>query len=281
VADAVSGAAEPAPAPGSGPAPQEEAVLVARRRAEEKVPRHRFGVAYLALAVLLGAAVGLFVVLVGDGGKDGGPSWSAWKPTESGVKGLNQIAQHVSNQYALPSGRRIVGAYSTPPVVSLQGQLAIARAVAISSGLRGETANDSQILDAGSFWAYELCGFGKDCAIEGTASVARGRLLQRETLELALYTFKYERSIDYVITYFPPAGSAEPAAVLLKRDDLKTPLDRPLAATLPPPRRKLIPGRLSGADLAAIRRYIPGAYTYSSTTLQDGSPVLVLNPPAA
>ena len=98
---------------GSLPAQREEAVLVARRRAQEKVPRHRFGLAYLALAALLGAAVGLFVVLVGNGGKDrGAASWSAWKPTESGVKGLNQIAQHVSNQYALPSGRREAQAHA-------------------------------------------------------------------------------------------------------------------------------------------------------------------------
>ena len=62
-------------------------MLVARRRAEQRVPRHRFGLAYLALAALLGAAVGLFVVLVGHGGSGSGPGWSAWKPAQTGVQG--------------------------------------------------------------------------------------------------------------------------------------------------------------------------------------------------
>jgi hypothetical protein len=69
VAEALSGQSQPA---------EPEAEPLARRRAEQIVPRHRFGLAYLALAALLGTAVGLFVVLIGNGGRDSGPSWSAW-----------------------------------------------------------------------------------------------------------------------------------------------------------------------------------------------------------
>lgn len=259
-------------------AKKEEAVLVAPIQAEASVPRHRFGIAYLALAALLGAAVGLFVVFAGNGGKDRKPAWSAWQPTLSGVKRLDEIGKYVSHQYALPNGRLLVGAFSTPPVVQLGNQLAAARAIAVSPGLRGETLDDSQIIDAQRAWAFELCGLGKNCTISGSPTKARRRLLQRAALELALYTFKYESQIDYVITYFPPAPGVAPAAVFLTRQSLLKPLKHPLAQTLPPPRTRLTPGQLSGQDLVVIDRYIRRAYSYSGETLQDGSPVLKLQP---
>jgi hypothetical protein len=258
------------------------ALPLAPPRAAPDVPRHRFGLAYLALAAILGAAVGLTVVLAGNGGKKHDAAWSAWHPAKGGVARLDEIAKYVAGQYALPNRRQIVGVYSSPPVVQFQGQLAQARAVAIGTGLRGETINDAQIIDAGSVWTYELCGFGKSCTIgNGKSSVARGRLLQREALELSLYTFKYEKAVDYVVTYFPPATGSTPAALFLSRNDLKQPLDQPLADTLRPPKTRLMAGKLGTRDLVAIDRYIQRAYTYTSETLQDGSPLLVLRPATA
>jgi hypothetical protein len=264
---------------GQEQAEQKEAALVAYHRAQASVPRHRFGLAYLALAAILGAAVGLFVVFASNGGKDSGPAWSAWEPTKDGVQRLDEIGRYVSHQYALPSGRTLVTPFSTPPVVRLGNQLAAVRAIRITTGLPGETANDSQIIDATNAWAYELCGAGKDCAIsDGNASAARGRLLQRESLELALYTFKFEPVIDYVITYFPPAPKRDPAAIVLSRQSLEEPLKHPLANTLPPPTTRLVPGALNSRDLAVLDRYITQAYTFTGEQLQDGSPVLVLRP---
>jgi hypothetical protein len=256
---------------------------LARPRPDPDVSRRRFGAAYLLLAAVLGATVGLSVVFASNGGGRDSKAWSDWQPTQSGVARLNEIAKHVAGQYALPGGNQIVGVYSTPPVVQLQGQLAQARAISVGTGLRGERLQDSQILDAANAWAYELCGFGKNCTIsdtaaEGKGSVARGRLLQREALELSLYTFKYEKAIDYVVTYFPPVpGSTAPAAVFVKRSDVKPALDRPLTQTLGPSKR-VVAGKLHRRDLRAIDRYIQRAFTYSSTTLQDGSPLLVLSP---
>ena len=54
---------------------EEQALVIARRQAETKVPRHRFGIAYLLLAAVLGAGVGLFVVFLSDNGKSGGQQW--------------------------------------------------------------------------------------------------------------------------------------------------------------------------------------------------------------
>ena len=182
----------------------------------------------------------------------------------------------------MPDSSQIVGVYSSPPVVHFQGQLAQARAVAISTGLSGETVGDAEIIDAGTVWSYELCGFGSSCKIgDGKASLARGRLLQREALELSLYTFKYEKTVDYVLTYFPPATGGTPAALFLRRNDLKPSLEHPLADTLPPPKTRLAVGELGRLDLLALGRYVRRAYTYSSDTLQDGSPLLVLSPATA
>jgi hypothetical protein len=263
-------------------AEQKEAALVAYHRAQASVPRHRFGLAYLALAAILGAAVGLFVVFASNGGKDSSTAWSAWEPTKDGVERLDEIGRYVSHQYALPSGRVLVTPFSTPPVVRLGNQLAAVRAIRITTGLPGESVSDSQIIDATKVWAYELCGGGKDCALsDGNASASRGRLLQRQSLELALYTFKFEPAIDYVVAYFPPVPKSDPAAIVLTRQALEEPLKHPLAQTLPPPRTRLMPGQLSGQDLAVLDRYITRAYSFAGEQLQDGSPVLVLRPAAS
>jgi hypothetical protein len=260
-------------------ADRKEAALVAYRRAQASVPRHRFGLAYLGLAAILGVAVGLFVVFTANGGRDSSAQWSAWQPTKDGVQRLDEIGKYVSHQYALPDGRALVTTYSTPPVVRLGNQLAAVRAIRVGTGLPGETANDTQIIDASSAWAYELCGLGKNCAISGgSPSQSRGRLLQRAALELALYTFKFEPAINYVVMYFPPAPKRTPAAIFLTRQELQEPLKHPLAQTLPPPRTRLVPGQLSGKDLVVINRYVTRAYSYSGEQLQDGSPVLMLRP---
>jgi hypothetical protein len=276
---------------GSTASQQEEAVLVARRRAEEQVPRHRFGLAYLALAAVLGASVGLFVVLVGNGGKDQGPSWSAWKPTEVGVKRLDEIARHIGRQYLLPDGRSLAAVYSTPPVAQSQGQAVPVRAIGVTSGLPGESAADTTFYDAGSTWAYIICGLastasGPKCSLPGQASVGRFDLLRREALELALYTFKYEKGLDTIVTYMPPVtntttGTKGDTAFFFRRSDVEAVLDEPLALTLPPPKGNLRPGQMSQATLSRVRRLTTARlFAYAFGSLQDGSPVLVLQPAA-
>lgn len=151
------------------PMREEEALVIARRKAAEKVPRHRFGLAYLLLAALLGAGVGLFVVFVSGNGKSGGQEWSAWKPTQSGVQRFDQIAKNVGHEYALPTGRQLVGVLSTPPVVQGQSTPVPLRAIAVQTGLAGETSNDASFYGAGDAWAYVLCGFGTNCAISGAS----------------------------------------------------------------------------------------------------------------
>jgi hypothetical protein len=268
------------------PKREEQALVIARRKAEEKVPRHRFGLAYLLLAALLGAAVGLFVVFVADGGKSGGQQWSTWKPTQDGVQRLDQIAKTVSHEYALPGGRQLVGVLSTPPVVQGQGTPVPLRAIAVRTGLAGETSEDASFYGAGDAWAYVLCGFGTSCSIsEGKPTVERYDLLRREALELALYTFKYNSGIQSVLTYMPPArnqnasGQATTSLIFLRRGDVKEALDAPLRTTLAPPRTNLKPGQMSATELARVRRYTDShVFNFEFQQLADGTAIVVLDP---
>jgi len=265
---------------------EEQALVIARRKAETKVPRHRFGIAYLLLAALLGAGVGLFVVFLSDNGKNGGQQWSAWKPTQSGVQRLDQIAKNVGGEYALPNGRQLVGVLSTPPVVQGQSTPVPLRAIGVRTGLAGETTNDASFYDASDAWAYILCGFGTNCAIsQGKPTVERYDLLRREALELALYTFKYNHSIQSVLTYMPPAkavnanGQTTPSLLFLRRGDVKQALDEPLKTTLPPPKTNLRPGQMTAQELSRVRRLTDSrVFNFNFQPLPDGTAIVLLDP---
>jgi hypothetical protein len=265
---------------------EEQALVIARRQAETKVPRHRFGIAYLLLAALLGAGVGLFVVFVSNNGKSGGQQWSAWKPTQSGVQRFDQIAQNVGREYALPNGRQLVGVLSTPPVVQGQSTPVPLRAIGVRTGLAGETTNDASFYGANDAWAYILCGFGTNCAIsQGKPTVERYDLLRREALELALYTFKYNHSIQSVLTYMPPAkavnanGQTTPSLIFLRRGDVKQALDEPLKTTLLPPKTNLRPGQMTAQELSRVRRLTdPRVFNFNFQPLPDGTAIVLLDP---
>jgi hypothetical protein len=282
MADAVS---EPTPA-ATATKREEQALVIARRRAEEKVPRHRFGLAYLLLAALLGAAVGLFVVFVTNNGDGNGSSWSAWKPSKSGVQGRAEIADRIGHQYALPNGRQLVGILSEPPQVSSSGQPVPVAAIGLRTGLAGETNQDLTVERANNSWAYVLCGFGTNCAIsEGTPTTERYDLLRREALELSLYTMKYDHDVQSVLTFMPPGkaqnanGAATSSLVFLRRADVKSALDAPLSATLTQPKVNLKPGQMSAKELGLVRQLTEGhVYNYDFQPLQDGSAAMILTP---
>ena len=109
-------------------------------------------------------------------------------------------------------------------------------------------ASDRSDARAGVFgpaapFMYTLCSTGVDCALtpEQNASPSLGLMLQREILELALYTFKYN-DVDQLLLFLPPFGTldsdgqpvqAKQYVVYLERGDLKAALASPLGDTLP------------------------------------------------
>jgi hypothetical protein len=139
---------------------------------------------------------------------------------------------------------------------------------------------DSIALPAGEA-SRQLAGLGDACAIEeGKPSPERNRLLRRESLELAFYTFKYVDDVDSVITLLPPpAGSQEGAtALFLEKRAFEAELSRPLASTLEEPER---PAVLEVPELETVkidRLTRPFLYGYEFQPLQNQSAVLILAP---
>lgn len=212
----------------------------------------RFGFIAGALGGVVLAAIALVIVVFAFGGEeDAGlhPNWSAWQPADAKLQdGAAQIAEHVGPHYTYPDGSQLL-------------------AVKASSGDASITLHANRISDlSGETVIYELNGSEQGGAMRGEASDARGAVVFREALELALYTFRYLPDAEGVMVLIPPppttpaealkikealaAASTDPAAAKLVNEaaekekrkhralyfrpgDLKGELEVPLSATVP------------------------------------------------
>jgi hypothetical protein len=289
VADDVMGKAaadaQPSPTNRSGaaiPAPSESRADRARRL----VYRGRFAGFYVVLAIVAGVGVGALIVLVGRGSPAPAPAWSEWQPTGSTERRAAQIGEHVSDPYRLPSGKPLVAVTyaGVPTVTGPDGSNFQVRSIAVrpdTTGGRAE-ASDIDTVNAQHAVMYTLCGLGRSCSIaEGKPSIARGQLLRREALELALYSFRYLDGIDSALVLLPPRADGKAAtAVFVERSGVRRELDRPLSDSLTAP---LVPGVGEiQADEQSVIDSTTGSrvYEYSYLQAQDGSPVMVLTPAA-
>ena len=278
-------------------APVGAARLIApSKRAEE--PAHsqsrKFRIAVGALVALAIISIGLALSLTASGSssKSSGAAWSEWSPTQGGLAGAQEIADFLSPYY------RATPAYQLAVVTPLNlNDTANPVAVVLPSA---NSASGVQALSASSTVAYNLCGLGSnDCSIGvGTPSANRLKLLRREALELALYTFKYIHGVQNVVAILPPghsvqttctgicptphpktASSAVDLAVAFDRHELQPWLDRPLRATLPeplPPTVSEIPNAPESELVDVITAQ--GLFQVKSETSQDGTRLLVLTP---
>jgi hypothetical protein len=239
----------------------------------------RFGVAYALLAVILGTAAGLAVVLAGD--DDAAPSgtWSEWRPQSDGATAqIKEIADFVAQRYRLPSGRQLVGVIPDPLSVQTEEGAVPVSDIAIRSGttehdvVKIESADDS--------WMFTLCGLGDRCVIEeGEPSIERARLLRREVLELALYSFHYVESVKSIIAFMPPRNPRTAGSlVYLRRQDLQRNIEQPLSETLLPLERltldDLAPGEADLVDALTDTRL----YNYDFRPGPTGGPIMILDP---
>jgi len=240
----------------------------------------RFRAAYFALAAVLGTGVGLFVLAVEKPAPKPPPPWSAWQPaattpTEQQV----EIADYVGARYHLPNGQQLVNVLVGPPTAAASDPIT---EVALAKTLTPTQQSDILGIESGSSTAmYILCGDQSvKCAIKaGKPSIARGEVLRREALELALYTFRYVKEAKSVVTFFPPQlGQSPTVAMLFTKTALSPELSHPLRSTLPakPP----VPGKL----LPSEQRTVDGLtrfFKYSLQRDQTGGLVLVLAPDTA
>jgi hypothetical protein len=232
----------------------------------------RFALAYALLAVVLGASLGLAVVLAGrDPGT--GAAWTEWRPASRGVTTrAKEIADHVSRRYRLASGRQIVGV--------IAGELAVQNVPVDVIAVRGgPTRDDVDVVDARGSVMFVLCGLGEKCSIdEGTASTDRHRLLRREALELALYAFKYTDA-KKVVAFMPPrAGQDATAALYFREQDLERQLDEPLRRTLAPA-SGLMPATFPAEEVAVVDALTePRLFNFAFQQAQSGNALMVLEP---
>ena len=194
--------------------------------------RNRFGFVLGALAGIGACAVVAFVAIlaasVGGSGPKLADDWSAWQPESARMlDGGAEIAAHVGGTYKLESGAPLVQ---------------IMTADFESAGLDVAVQplhSDLQFLE-GPGLTYYLRGSGPGGTLPGQPSTERGRLLFREALELALYSFRYLDDVSMVAVLIPAAPKAadqRQRALFFRPGDLlpqlQVPLDQTLAEATP------------------------------------------------
>ena len=239
----------------------------------------RFMIVYAALGlVLLGATAALVVYALGPG-LTSASAWSSWRPPAGSLPvQAKAIADHLAPDYQLAAGGQLVAIVPSPPTVTAGTQNVTIDAVSIRSA---PTGNQSvRQLGLGKTEMYTFCGLGNHCAIaSGKPSVSRGRLVRREGLEVALYTFKYVSAVDSVLVFLPAvAGSTDTRVLFYQRSDLATRLSAPLRDTLPvaiPPRAEQPDTR----EVAVIDQLtLPHYFSSQLVELQVGGALLALTP---
>ena len=251
----------------------------ARRAEPEPAHRFRFGFAYLLLAAVVGAAVGTFVLLM-DRPPDRVVPWSSWQPSATGAFQIPQIAAHVGAKYRLDNGRQLLVAIpDTPSITDSGNEIPVSGVATRAPILRDQDDLSFTSLENGLM--YLLCGDASRCALTGQPSQARGRLVRREALELALYTFKYVEGVESILTFMPPAsGTTSTTALFYRRSDLAAQLARPVTDTLParPRLRARDVGPIEGRIVDSLT--LPHLFRTEPTQGQDGSVLLLLDPVA-
>jgi hypothetical protein len=215
----------------------------------------RFGFVLGALAAIGACAVAFVLLFVSSGGGSGpklAANWSAWQPeTTRMLDGAAEIASHIGGQYKLDDG--------SPLVQISASDLDTAGLDVAVQPLRSRL----QFLE-GEGLTYFLTGSGDKGVLRGEPSQERGRLLLREALELALYSFRYLDDVSMVAVLIPDAEEAagetaedgRQRALFFRPGDLLPQLQVPLAETLAaktPTAKSMTESEAARVDSLALR----------------------------
>jgi hypothetical protein len=239
--------------------------------------RLRFAIIYGALGlIVVGAIVALGIFATRS--INPAPKWSAWKPTGGGQGAAHQIADHVAQQYRLPNGDQLVDVISKAPSITPSTSTLPVHFIAVR-GVKGGADQVYPVSSTNSVM-YSLCGLGTSCEIaSGKPSIERGRLVRREILELALYTFKYVGGIQSVIAFMPATpGKTTKYVVFLRPSDIAAELKQPLATTLE--KNAPLPAAIPAREVHTIDNTTgPRYYTFTGVAqAPQGDLVFVLAP---
>ncbi|MGH2934091.1 MAG: hypothetical protein ACRDL2_06200 [Gaiellaceae bacterium] len=265
-----AGISVPVAPPAPAPAPPREA----------RPPHwYRFLLVYGVLGAVLAAAIGGVVIYAGRS-INPAPKWSTWHPSGGGLGAAKQVAATVGKEYRLPDGSQLVDVIAKAPSVS-GGTTASGGQVPIHYFAIHSSTGGDQIYPVSSSDSvmYQLCGLGPSCSIAtGKPSVARGTLVRREVLELALYTFKYVGGVKSIVAFMPPSsGTAQQYAVFLQKSDVESELKAPLAGTLSS--KTPLPAGIPAREVHVVDATTESkVYTFGLSQAQTGDLVLVFKP---
>jgi len=235
------------------------------------VYKRRFVLAYVLVIVVFAAMAGLFAVLVSR--SDSSSSWSSFQPKGSDELAKAQnLANYVAPRY-IDEGSPVAVVEAQPLVVqnTLVDGIAFSRATSrgtIGGGLRQFEPAEGTIM-------YVFCGPGNKCGLSPNATPQTDTLLRRESLELALYTFKYWHGINSVVALLPPLNGTKPA-VYLRRRAFEYVLSKPLDRTLPTHQRVTGESMSEAEQQRVDRLTADNLYASEFEILPNGRALLVL-----
>jgi hypothetical protein len=237
--------------------------------------KHLFRLAYGVLALTFWLSVAGFTYLMTrPNHSKAGPPWSAWKPANDDLRGAREIAQRLAARYKLDSGRQLVAIQEHPPQV----QGLDLEAVGIRKTRRNGQVDPYIALYGGRrTLIYAFCGLGRNCAIQEMSNEGIDHLLRREALELSLYSFKYLKGVEQVISLIDNVKIGGTSAVFLRKDQLEPELAHPLRATLPLQHAPPVgtPDTKEGPVIDALT--LSNTFPAHFEPLPDGDAILVLD----
>jgi len=251
-----------------------EEPLFRKNKGDLIVNHRRFGLAYLLLAVGIGVAVGLGIVLIGRGSDHKAVTGAqAFRPSQSGELGAKQIARYVGLKYRQSDGSPLTAVIGERP--NFQGQPLSFYLIRPNDAQ--DPNKDIAIFSVGNGIMYSMCGFGKNCATSTTETAQQALLLKREALELTMNTFKSDSAVDTVTTLLPPLAQGS-LAIIFRRSDLGAWVHQPLANLLSTP-GPVKPGQVPAAEAQRIDAISAGAlYSFDAAQGPDGNAYLRLDP---
>ncbi len=240
----------------------------------QAVQSRRFAMVLLLVMVLFAGMLGFFAYLMSRSDHSAA-AWSSYKPPAEKGEGqtferAQALADYVAPRYVV-NGEPLAVVQAQPPIYKQSAVAGIAFMQRpnqdIGSAYRQFEAADNSML-------YVFCGPAAACSLPaGGEDVAP--LLQRESLELALYTFKYWPEINSVVVFLPPTKT-EKFALLFRRNKLKPQLTRPLESTLPN-REAITTSSMTEEELATVESLTENnIYLSSFQETPNGQTLLLL-----
>jgi hypothetical protein len=236
--------------------------------------KHLFRLAYGVLALAFWLSVAVFVLLIARPNHSKPVVWSAWKPDTQGLLGAREIGLRIAPHYKGTNGAQLIAVQPHGPQV--QGLRLEAIGVRrLNSG--GQIDPYIGLYRTDNTLIYAFCGLQTNCGLQAENTPELQLALRRAALELSLYSFKYLKGVDQVVSLVQSVKAGGTSAVFLRKTDLEPELKHPLHDTLPLARAPNAGSR--DPKEAAVIDALTASNTFPAhfEPLPDGDAILVLD----